>query len=64
MLIEDSGAGANAWLQNRQRIERINKGVFRVNPDHSLALQRPERGSLVRSEWTFPRTTDAQSTTY
>jgi transcriptional regulator len=35
-----------------QRIEQISKGVFRVNAGSLfVALQRLERGGLVRSEW-------------
>jgi Transcriptional regulator PadR-like family len=49
---EDSGPGDNAWLRNSQRIEQISKGVFRVNAGSLfVALQRLERGSLIRSEW-------------
>jgi transcriptional regulator len=35
-----------------QRIEQISKGVFRVNAGSLFfALQRLERGGLIRSEW-------------
>jgi transcriptional regulator len=35
-----------------QRIEQISKGVFRVNAGSLfVALQRLERGGLIRSEW-------------
>jgi PadR family transcriptional regulator, regulatory protein PadR len=35
-----------------QRIEQISKGVFRVNAGSLfVALQRLERGALIRSEW-------------
>ena len=35
-----------------QRIEQISKGVFRVNSGSLfVALQRLERGGLIRSEW-------------
>lgn len=35
-----------------QRIEQISKGVFRVNAGSLfVALQRLERGGLIRSKW-------------
>jgi PadR family transcriptional regulator len=35
-----------------RRIEQISKGVFRVNAGSLfVALQRLERGGLIRSEW-------------
>ena len=35
-----------------QRIEQISNGVFRVNAGSLfVALQRLERGGLIRSEW-------------